>query len=111
MTDDEKTNEAEPLRPRRPQPVTPYTHRTFAFRRVGKRWGVYREVGVATAPPCEHCGRPYSGKVKIYVDRMIAFGGATGGFLLTANDARPPELKRDFPGQQEFVESDILPES
>jgi|ERR1700677_3643065 hypothetical protein len=111
MTHDDESEDSEPLRPRRPEAPASYTHKTSAFRRIGKKWGVYREVGVAKAPPCEHCGAPYTATVKIYVDRLIAFGGSTGGFLLTANDVQPPQLKREYPGQPEFNEKDILPES
>src|ERR1700733_6671742 len=60
------TSSAQPFRPT----PTSYTHKTSAFRRIGKKWGVYREVGVAKAPPCEHCGAPYTGTVKIYCDRL-----------------------------------------
>jgi hypothetical protein len=111
MTDDNESEQAEEPRPKRPETLTPFTHKTSAFRRIGKKWGVYKEVGLAKAPPCPHCGAPYTGTVKIYVDRLIAFGGATGGFLLTANDVQPPQLQREFSGQQEFVEKDILPDS
>jgi hypothetical protein len=107
--EDNDESEPAPARPKRPEPAI-FTHKAFAFRRIGKKWGVYREVGVARVPPCEHCGAPSTGKVKIFVDRMIAFGGATGGFLLTANDVTPPRLERDFPEQKEFDEKEILPE-
>ena len=107
MTDEDET----PERPQRPEASLPFTHKTLAFRRIGKKWGVYREVGVGRAPPCPHCGEPYTGKIKIFVDRLIAFGGSTGGFLVTPNDTQPPRLARDFANQAEFDEKDILPES
>jgi hypothetical protein len=89
----------------------PLTHKAFMFKRVGKKWGVYKEVGDSRVPPCPHCGKPYTVKIKVFLDRLIAFGGCTGGFLLTPNDMHLPQLQREFPGQQEFVEKDILPES
>ena len=48
---------------------------------------------------------------KVFVDRIIAYGGATGGFLLTPNDVQPPRLEKEFPAQAEFDEKEILPES
>jgi hypothetical protein len=108
MADDDEI--PAPKRPKYPVQSEPFTHKALQFRRVGKKWGVYKDVGDARAPACEHCGAPYTGKVKIFIDRLIAFGGGTGGVLLTANDVPPPQLQREFPEQPEFNEDEILPE-
>ena len=107
--DDEPAAAPEP--PKRPDGSTPFTHEASQFRRIGKKWGVYRTVGVGRAPPCPHCGKPYTGKIKVFVDLLVAFGGGTGGFLLTPNGTSPPRLKKEFPEQAEFDEKEILPES
>ena len=98
-----------PSRPK--QPDAGFTHTTFAFRRIGKKYGRYLECGVARAPACEHCGAPFTGKIKIFVDRLIAFGGGTGGFLLEPVNTPPPRLAKDFPEQSDFDEKEILPAS
>jgi len=100
------------IRPKRPDDrAGSFTHTTFAFRRIGKKFGRYLEVGVARLPPCPHCGAPYTEQSKVFLDRLVAFGGATGGFLLEPNGTAPPRLQRDFPEQTEFDEKEILPES
>ena len=99
------------MRPKRAERAEPFTHTTYAYRRIGKKFGVYKECGVARVPPCPHCGQPYTGKIKAFLDRLIAFGGATGGFLLEPNGAPPPQIPKDFPEQAEFDEKEILPES
>lgn len=108
---DEDDIAAAPVRPKRTAPPEEYTHDAYAFRRVGRKWGVYRGVGVGRAPPCPHCGQPYTAPIKIFVDRLIAFGGSTGGFLLTAPGVQPPRLEREYAGQAEFDEKEILPET
>jgi len=104
--------------PQIPKPSRPHTgggaffsHTVFAFRRIGKKFGRYLECGVARVPPCPHCGAAYTGKAKVFVDRAIAYGGGTGGFLLEPNGTAPPQLERDFPEQPDFDEKAILPES
>ena len=109
MADDDEI--PAPARPKRPEQSAAYTHKAFQFRRIGKKWGVYKHVGDARVPACEHCGAPYTGKVKIFLDRLVTFGGGTGGVLLTATDVQPPRLQRDFPEQSEFDEKEILPEN
>ena len=99
-----------PVRPKRADAGL-FTHTAFAFRRIGKKFGRYLEVGVARLPPCPHCGAPYTEKAKVFVDRLVAFGGSTGGFLIEPNGSQPPRLQRDFPEQTEFDEKEILPES
>jgi hypothetical protein len=109
MTDDEPM--PGPTRPGRSGATSGFTHTVFAFRRIGKKFGRYLECGVARVPTCEHCGEPISGKIKVFVDRLVAFGGGTGGFLIEPNGNAPPQLERDFPEQAEFDEKDILPGS
>jgi hypothetical protein len=100
-----------PTRPNRTGAVASFTHTAFAYRRIGKKFGRYLECGVARVPACEHCGAPFTGKIKLFVDRLVAFGGGTGGFLIEPNGTAPPQLERDFPEQAEFDEKDILPGS
>ena len=100
-----------PTRPNRPTAPASFTHTAFAFRRIGKKFGRYLECGVARVPACPHCGVPFTGKIKVFVDRLVAFGGGTGGFLIEPNGDPPPQLERDFPEQAEFDEKDILPGS
>lgn len=54
---------------------------------------------------------PYTGKIKAFIDLLVAFGGGTGGFLLEAIGTAPPKLPKDFPEQTEFDEKEILPGS
>jgi hypothetical protein len=111
MADEDEIPPAAPVRPKRNEPNAPFTHKVLAFRRIGKRWGVYKEVGDGRTPPCPHCGAPYTATIKVFIDRLIAFGGATGGLLIAPTDKKPPALERDYPGQPEFDEKEILPES
>ena len=53
-------------------------------------------AGVARAPACAHCGAPYTGKIKVFVDRLIAFGGGTGGFLLEPRERTAAEIAEGF---------------
>ena len=98
-----------PSRPK--QTAERYTHTTYAFRRIGKKHGRYLDAGVASAPACAHCGASYTGKIKVFVDRLVAFGGGTGGFLLEPATAPPPRLPKEFPEQGDFDEKEILPAS
>ena len=109
MENDDKPSARGPVRPNRPDTGGPFTHTSFAYRRIGKKFGRYLDCGVARVPPCEHCGAPFTGKIKIFVDRLIAFGGGTGGFLLEPNGTPPPQIPKDFPEQAEFDENEILP--
>ena len=108
--DNDEDNSIRPLRPRQPEPDAGFTHQTFAFRRIGKKFGRYLECGVARVPVCPHCGVAFTATIKVFVDRLIAFGGGTGGFLLKPNGSAPPQLTKDFPEQPEFDETQILPE-
>ena len=109
--DNDEDNSIKPVRPRLPEADAAHTHQTFAFRRIGKKWGRYLECGVARVPVCPHCGAPFTEAIKVFVDRLIAFGGGTGGFLLKPNGSAPPQLAQDYPEQPEFDENQILPES
>ena len=109
--DDDDSEMPAPTRPVRAGAPASFSHTVFGYRRIGKKFGRYLECGVARVPPCEHCGKPFSGKIKVFIDRLIAFSGGTGGFLVEPNGAAPPQIERDFPEQAEFDEKDILPGS
>src|SRR4051794_24874536 len=109
--DNDESAQRTPLRPKRTGESAGFTHATFGYKRVGKKFGVYKEIGVARAPPCARCGAPYTGKIRAFLDRLVAFGGSTGGFLLEPNGTPPPQIPKDFPEQAEFNETEILPES
>jgi hypothetical protein len=110
MSDNESEgdNLPQPARPKLPA-APPHTHTVSQYRRIGKRWGVYKTVGDASVPPCPHCGEPYTGRVKVYLDRLIAFGGGTGGVLLTPFKEPLPQLPKEFPEQREFDDKEIFP--
>jgi hypothetical protein len=95
---------------KRPELGEPFTHAVFAFQRIGKRWGVYRDVGVARLPPCPHCGAAYDAKMKAFLNRL-PIGGFSGGLLIEATGTAPPQIAPDHPGQAEVDEDVILPES
>jgi hypothetical protein len=107
--DEDDNTELAPVRPKIESSA--FTHRAQQFRRIGKKWGVYKTVGAARAAPCPHCGQPYTGKIKVFIDLLVSFGGGTGGFLIEANGTTPPKLPKDFPEQSEFDEKEILPGS
>ena len=99
-----------PRRPKRPERAEPFTHTAFAFQRIGKKWGVYREVGVARLPPCPHCGAAYGAKARAFLNRL-PIGGFSGGLLFDAAGTPPPQIAQDHPGQAEVDEDVLLPES
>jgi hypothetical protein len=112
MAENEDDNAPAPKRPKRA--IAAFTHTAAQFRRIGKKWGIYKTVGAARAAPCPHCGQPYTGKIKVFVDLLVAFGGGTGAFLVEANGAPLPTLPndlKDFPEQTEFDEKELLPGS
>jgi hypothetical protein len=109
LDEDEDDNEPRPQRPKRESNA--FTHTASQFQRIGKKWGVYKPVGAGRVSPCPHCGQPYTGKIKVFVNLLVAFGGGTGGFLLQPNGTPPPTLQKDFPEQSEFDEKEILPGS
>jgi hypothetical protein len=98
-----------PGRSKRPELGEPFTHTAYAYQRVGKRWGIYREVGVARVPPCPHCGAAYDAKMKVFLNRLPV-GGFSGGLLIEAAGTAPPKIAPDHPGQAEVDEDVILPE-
>lgn len=109
MAENEDDSAPAPARPKRAPNA--FTHRAAQYRRIGKKWGVYKKVGDARAAPCPHCGQPYTGKIKVFIDLLVAFGGGTGGFLVEPNGRPLPTLPKDFPEQTEFDEKEILPGS
>ena len=34
------------------------------------------KVRASLATPCPHCGEPYTGKIKVFIDLLVAFGHA-----------------------------------
>jgi hypothetical protein len=109
-SDDNMQHFPAPRRPKNAEHAEPFTHTAFAFQRIGKKWGVYREVGVARLPPCPHCGTAYGAKVKAFLNRL-PIGGFSGGLLLEAAGTSPPQIVPDHPGQAEVDEEVLLPES
>jgi hypothetical protein len=114
MSDDDTQHFPEtpmPRRPKRPESgAPPFTHTAFAFQRIGKKWGIYREVGTARLPPCPHCGASYTAKIKAFLNRLPV-GGFSGGLLFEAAGTPPPQITRDHPGQAEVDEEVLLPEA
>ena len=68
------------------------THTAFAFKREGRKFGRWLEIGVARTE--EH------GMIKVFLDRLPN-GGFTGGVLLAPLGVEPPmpELPPRRPGQ------------
>jgi hypothetical protein len=86
-----------------------FSHKTWAFRRISKNFGVYVDCGVARLPACPHCGGRLAGDAKVYLDRLPV-GGFAGGLLMRVNNQGPPQLAREYPGQGAFDEQEILPQ-
>jgi hypothetical protein len=65
------------------------THTAFAFKREGRKFGRWLEIGVARAED--------DGQVKVFLDRL-PIGGFTGGVLLspigTVPEVPPPPPRR-----------------
>jgi hypothetical protein len=57
------------------------THTAFAFRREGKKFGRWLEIGVARVEE--------NGIIKVFLDRL-PIGGFTGGVLLSPQGEPPP---------------------
>jgi hypothetical protein len=108
MNDDDNFPET-PRRPKRPELGEPFTHGTYAWQRIGKKWGKYIEVGVARLPPCPHCGEPYDAQAKVFLNRL-PLGGFNGGLLIEPSGKQPPQLPPDHPGQAEIDEDVLLPQ-
>jgi hypothetical protein len=70
MTDDDDTN----------NPKAP-THTAFAFKREGKKFGRWLEIGTARTET--------AGIVRVFLDRLPV-GGFTGGVLLSPIGVEPP---------------------
>jgi lipopolysaccharide biosynthesis glycosyltransferase len=48
-----------------------FTHTTWAFRRISKKFGRYVEVGVARLPACPNCGAHPTATAKVFLDRRF----------------------------------------
>jgi hypothetical protein len=57
------------------------THTAFAFKREGRKFGRWLEIGVARAED--------SGLIRLFLDRL-PIGGFTGGVLLAPIGTEPP---------------------
>ena len=70
------------------------THTAFAFKREGRKFGRWLEIGVARAEE--------QGIIKVFLDRL-PIGGFTGGVLLAPLGVEPPlpEPPPRRPGQVE----------
>jgi len=107
---DDNIKSFEPRRPKRGEAVAePFTHSAFAFQRIGRRYGVYREVGVARVPACPHCGEAYNGPVKVFLNR-VPIGGFSGGLLIETNGKAPPQIPPDHSAEREVNEDELLPQ-
>jgi hypothetical protein len=91
------------------KPPGEFTHTTWAFRRISKKYGRYVEVGVARLPACPNCGAHPAASAKVFLDRL-PLGGFSGGLLLEPHDSAPPELPPEFPDQPDFDEKEMLPD-
>jgi hypothetical protein len=68
------------------------THTAFAFKREGKKFGRWLEIGSARAEP--------DGAIKVFLDRL-PIGGFTGGVLLSPIGVDPalPQPPPRRPGE------------
>jgi hypothetical protein len=68
------------------------THTAFAFKREGRKFGRWLEIGVARAEA--------DGAIRVFIDRLPT-GGFTGGVLLSPIGTMPemPEPPPRRPGQ------------
>ena len=98
--------------PSRPKPmVEQYTHKTYAFRRIGKKYGRYLE--------CWRCARACLRALRraLYRQDQGICGPADclrrrhGRVFAATPNAPPPSLPKDFPEQSDFDEKEILPAS
>lgn len=78
------------------------THTAFAFKREGRKFGRWLEIGVARA-------EEPSGVIRLFLDRL-PIGGFTGGVLLSPIGKEPPmpEPPPRRPGQ---IDDDDEPEN
>jgi len=72
------------------------THTAFAFKREGRKFGRWLEIGVARAEE--------SGIIKVFLDRL-PIGGFTGGVMLSPIGTEPP-LPQPPPRRPGDVEDD-----
>lgn len=59
----------------------PPTHGAYAFKREGRKFGRWLEIGVARAEP--------NGLIRVFLDRL-PIGGFTGGVMLAPIGTEPP---------------------
>ena len=74
------------------------THTAFAFKREGRKFGRWLEIGVARAETGE------GGIIRVFLDRL-PIGGFTGGVMLAPIGTEPP-LPAPAPRRPEQVEDD-----
>jgi hypothetical protein len=60
----------------------PPTHTAFAFKREGRKFGRWLEIGVARAEA--------GGAIRVFLDRL-PIGGFSGGVMLSPIGTMPPE--------------------
>jgi hypothetical protein len=68
-----------------------HTHTAFAFRREGKKFGRWLEVGRAMPDT--------GGMIRVLLDRL-PIGGFNGGILLTPIGEPPPEMPKPDDGEE-----------
>ena len=73
------------------------THTAFAFKREGKKFGRWLEVGTARTET--------AGIIKVFLDRT-PIGGFTGAVLLSPIGVRPPQPEPQRPGDGDDGDSD-----
>jgi hypothetical protein len=68
------------------------THTAFAFKREGRKFGRWLEIGIARAEE--------DGQIRVFLDRL-PIGGFTGGVLLSPSATTPavPEPPPRRPGE------------
>ena len=74
------------------------THTAFAFKREGRKFGRWLEIGVARAEE--------DGQIRVFLDRL-PIGGFTGGVLL-APIGTVPEVPQPSPRRPDDVEDGLL---
>lgn len=73
------------------------THSAFAFRREGRKFGRWLEVGTGRADK--------DGLIRVYLDRT-PINGFSGFVLLTPIGTRPPPPEPERPGQSDGDEAE-----
>jgi hypothetical protein len=75
------------------------THTAYAFKREGRKFGRWIEIGTARAEG--------AGLIRVFLDRL-PIGGFTGGVLLSPLGKEPllPEPKPQRPGEPDYEEGE-----